>query len=89
MPDTLSYSIYYGATRNMSVKELQKYDVIVTTYQTVVGDHNDSEEASGKKRKRDKGGLFGVAWKVRFPFFSRSAMMKGVGFNLNPADCLG
>lgn len=63
MPDTLSYAVYYGATRSMSAKELQKYDVIVTTYQTVVGDHNNSEEASGKKRKKDKGGLFGVQWK--------------------------
>ncbi|KAI0276598.1 SNF2 family N-terminal domain-containing protein [Russula aff. rugulosa BPL654] len=63
MPDTLSYAVYYGATRRMSAKELQKYDVIVTTYQTVVGDHNGSEEASGKKRKKDQGGLFGVQWK--------------------------
>jgi SWI/SNF-related matrix-associated actin-dependent regulator of chromatin subfamily A3 len=69
MPDTLSYAVYYGATRGMSAKELQKYDVIVTTYQTVVGDHNGSEEASGKKRKKDAGGLFRVPWKVRFPLF--------------------
>ncbi|KAF8502088.1 SNF2 family N-terminal domain-containing protein [Russula emetica] len=63
MPDTLSYAVYYGATRGMSAKELQKYDVIVTTYQTVVGDHNGSEEASAKKRKKDTGSLFGVPWK--------------------------
>lgn len=69
MPGTLSYAVYYGATRNMSVKQLQKYDVIVTTYQTVVGDHNGSEEGSGKRRKKETGGLFGVTWKVRFPFF--------------------
>ena len=69
MPDTLSYAVYYGANRGMTVKELQKYDVIVTTYQTVVGDNNGSEEASGKKRKKDKGGLFGVMWKVRCSSF--------------------
>jgi len=69
MPDTLSYAVYYGATRGMSAKELQKYDVIVTTYQTVVGDHNGSEEASVKRRKKDTASLFGVPWKVRFPLF--------------------
>jgi len=69
MPGTLSYAVYYGATRDMSAEELQKYDVVVTTYQTVVGDHNGSEEASGKKRKKDQGSLFGVSWKVRFPLF--------------------
>ena len=69
MPGTLSYAVYYGATRGMSAKELQKYDVIVTTYQTVVGDHSGSEEASGKKRKKVTGSLFGVRWKVRFPLF--------------------
>jgi SWI/SNF-related matrix-associated actin-dependent regulator of chromatin subfamily A3 len=67
IPGTLSYAVYYGATRSMTPKELQKYDVIVTTYQTVVGDYNGSEEVAGKKRKKDKGGLFGVPWKVRFP----------------------
>jgi SWI/SNF-related matrix-associated actin-dependent regulator of chromatin subfamily A3 len=69
MPGTLSYAVYYGATRSMSAKELQKYDVIVTTYQTVVGDNNGSEEASGKRRKKDKGGLFAIPWKVSFPLF--------------------
>jgi len=69
IPDTLSYAVYYGATRGMSAKELRKYDVIVTTYQTVVGDNNGSEEASGKKRKKDTGSLFGVPWKVRFSLF--------------------
>lgn len=88
MPDTLSYAVYYGATRGMSAKELQKYDVIVTTYQTVVGDHNGSEEASGKRRKKDTGSLFGVLWKVRFPS-SRSPIMKAVGSDVNPAYCAG
>lgn len=69
VPDTLSYAVYYGSTRGISAKELQKYDVVVTTYQTVVGDHNGSEEASGKKRKKGTGSLFGVQWKVRFPLF--------------------
>jgi SWI/SNF-related matrix-associated actin-dependent regulator of chromatin subfamily A3 len=64
VPDTLSYAVYYGATRNMSAKQLQNYDVVVTTYQTVVGDHCNSEETAAKKRKKDTGSLFGVPWKV-------------------------
>jgi SWI/SNF-related matrix-associated actin-dependent regulator of chromatin subfamily A3 len=66
VPDTLSYFVYYGATRGMSVKELQNYDVVVTTYQTVVGEHNTFDEAAGKRRKKDTGNLFGVPWKVSF-----------------------
>jgi len=66
VPGTLSYAVYYGATRSMTPKELQKYDVIVTTYQTVVGEHNGHEEVVAKKRKKDTGSLFAVPWKVRF-----------------------
>ncbi|KAI9449800.1 SNF2 family N-terminal domain-containing protein [Russula earlei] len=62
-PDSLSYVTYYGATREMSAKELQKYDVVVTTYQTVVGGHNGSDEIAGKKRKIQTGSLFAVPWK--------------------------
>lgn len=69
LPDTLSFAVYYGATRGMSAKELQKFDVVVTTYQTVVGEHNGSDETAGKRRKKDTGSLFGVPWKVRFPLF--------------------
>jgi len=64
MPDTLSYVVYYGATRGMSTKELQNYDVVITTYQTVVGEHSSSDGAAGKRRKKDTGSLFGVSWKV-------------------------
>jgi SWI/SNF-related matrix-associated actin-dependent regulator of chromatin subfamily A3 len=80
VPDTLSYAVYYGATRNMSATELQKYDVIVTTYQTVVGELGGSEETvgKGKKRKKDTGSLFGVPWKV--PSCSTSA----TGINADP-----
>ena len=69
LPGTLSFAVYYGATRGMSAKELQKYDIVVTTYQTVVGEHNGFDETAGKRRKKDTGSLFGVPWKVRFPLF--------------------
>ena len=64
MPDTLSYAVYYGTTRGMSADKLQNYDVVVTTYQTVVGEHSGSEETASKKRKKGVGSLFGVQWKV-------------------------
>lgn len=85
VPGTLSFAVYYGATRGMSAKELQKYDVVVTTYQTVVGEHNGFEEAAGKRRKKDAGSLFGVPWKVRFLL----PVMKGAGFDVIPAYCPG
>lgn len=65
MPDTLSYAVYYSTNRDMSAKDLSKYDVVITTYQTVVGEHNGSTDtAAGKKRKKNAGSLFGVQWKV-------------------------
>ncbi|KAI0256048.1 SNF2 family N-terminal domain-containing protein [Lactifluus subvellereus] len=64
VPNTLSYAVYYGTNRDMSAKDLQKYDVVITTYQTVVGEHNGSTDgAAGKRRKKDTGRLFGVQWK--------------------------
>jgi len=73
VPNTLSHAIYYGATRDMSAAELQKYDVVVTTYQTAVGEHNGSEEAAGKRRKKQTSSLFGIPWKVRFCLYRSSA----------------
>ncbi|KAI0305630.1 SNF2 family N-terminal domain-containing protein [Multifurca ochricompacta] len=64
VPEALSYVMYYGAGRDMSAKDLQKCDVVVTTYQTVVGEHNGStDEVVSKKRKKSVSGLFGVQWK--------------------------
>ncbi|KAI0266685.1 SNF2 family N-terminal domain-containing protein [Gloeopeniophorella convolvens] len=63
VPGALSYAIYYGTGRNMSSNDLQKYDVIVTTYQTVVGEHNESTDGVAKKRKKEAGSLFEVQWK--------------------------
>lgn len=64
VPNTLSYAVYYGPGRDLSAKALQKYDVVVTTYQTVVGENSVADEASNKKRRKDKGSLFEVQWKV-------------------------
>lgn len=64
----LSYCIYYGTGRKMTPEQLKKYDVVITTYQTVVKEHDDSLtaraglEPTQKKRKTEKG-MFDVKWK--------------------------
>ena len=37
---SLSYITYYGSGCDLSVKDLQKYDIVVTTYQTIVGENS-------------------------------------------------
>ena len=39
-PGVLTSCVYYGKTRDMSPAELKKYDVVLTTYQTVVKERN-------------------------------------------------
>ena len=65
----LSYCVYYGTGRKMTPDELKKYDVVLTTYQTVATEHgnlgkNGANGPSQKKQKMDKG-LFDMRWKVR------------------------
>ena len=67
-PGALTSCVYYGKTRSMTPAELKKYDVVITTYQTVTQEHDLSVVGKGgapaaKKQKTDKG-LFDVAWKV-------------------------
>lgn len=59
----LSYYIYYGSKRVGSASDLSAYDVVITTYQTVVGEWNDTGSSNGKKRKTERA-LFDVKWKV-------------------------
>ena len=50
----------------MSSAELQKFDVVITTYQIVAGEHADAANTvvpSKKKKKLDRT-LFEVNWKV-------------------------
>ena len=78
-PGALTYCVYYGSTRSMSAQDLQKYDVVITTYQTVAGEHENfqsnaprTSELKGpdKKRKKLDSSLFGVHWKVHHSFTS-------------------
>lgn len=62
---SLTTCIYYGNTRYMSAEELRKYDVVITTYQTVAGEHTDAaKDVPSKKRKKTDQALFDVQWKV-------------------------
>ncbi|EIN11511.1 hypothetical protein PUNSTDRAFT_111629 [Punctularia strigosozonata HHB-11173 SS5] len=68
VPGALTHCVYYGSSRNMTAKELQKYDVVITTYQTVTGEHpepkKDGEPVKKKKKvTAAKGALFDVQWK--------------------------
>ncbi|KII92184.1 hypothetical protein PLICRDRAFT_133581 [Plicaturopsis crispa FD-325 SS-3] len=65
-PGTLTYCIYYGSKRTMTPEQLAKYDVVITTYQTVAGEHTGSDKTDGepsKKKKKVSKGLFDVQWK--------------------------
>lgn len=66
-PGALKYCTYYGATRGMSADELKKYDVVITTYQVISGEHADRAGGQPAKKKKkgtaSEGSLFDVKWK--------------------------
>lgn len=69
VPGVLSYCFYYGSGRNMSAEELSRHDIVITTYQTVAGEHSDApakmeEDGPSKKKKKIERSLFQVKWKV-------------------------
>lgn len=62
----LTYVTYYGANRNLSAEELGKYDVVLTTYQTVVSDHSGGSKTAAEgssKRKKTESTLLNIRWK--------------------------
>jgi SWI/SNF-related matrix-associated actin-dependent regulator of chromatin subfamily A3 len=64
-PDSLAMCTYYGNTRSMSSEELKKYDVVITTYQTVAGEHSDILMGGpSKKKKKTEQVLFNIQWKA-------------------------
>ena len=69
-PGALTSCVYYGATRAMTTEDLKKYDVVITTYQTVTNEHADAaatsagDDGSTKKKRKTQGSLFQVSWKV-------------------------
>ncbi|EMD31673.1 hypothetical protein CERSUDRAFT_88802 [Gelatoporia subvermispora B] len=50
----LTSCIYYGASRSMSPDELKKYDIVITTYQTVTKEHGDMSAGSGESSKKKR-----------------------------------
>ncbi|RDB25140.1 DNA repair protein rad5 [Hypsizygus marmoreus] len=62
--NVLSVCVYYGSNRSMSPEQLGKYDVVITTYQTVTGEHPDTaRDGHVKKKKKIDRTLFDVQWK--------------------------
>ncbi|KAI0779816.1 SNF2 family N-terminal domain-containing protein [Fomes fomentarius] len=63
-PGALTSCVYYGKTRSMTPAELKRYDIVITTYQTVTQEHEVGKGGAppAKKQKMDKG-LFDVGWK--------------------------
>lgn len=57
--------MYYGAGRSLSAKDLSGYDIVITTYQVLTGEHDlpAGDGPSKKKQKKDRS-LFDVKWKV-------------------------
>lgn len=68
-PGTIKYIVYHGSNRSFNSEELAKYDIVITTYQTVSGEHTrdlmNGQSGSSKKRKKSERTLFGVQWKVK------------------------
>ncbi|KAF8345940.1 SNF2 family N-terminal domain-containing protein [Amanita rubescens] len=66
-PGTIEYIVYHGSNRSFNSQELAKYDVVITTYQTVsgeyTGDSTNGQSGPSKKRKKSEKTLFGVQWK--------------------------
>ncbi|KAJ7924933.1 SNF2 family N-terminal domain-containing protein [Mycena leptocephala] len=63
VPGSLTSYVYYGTKRDINPKELQRYDVVITTYQTVAGEYDDKDSAPSKKKKKTEKSLFDVQWK--------------------------
>lgn len=65
----LTTYVYYGASRNIAADELAKHEVVITTYQTVVGEVDPNILTDGhpggrtKKKRKVETGLFDVKWK--------------------------
>lgn len=63
-PRALSCFAYYGTNRNILSSELTTYDIVLTTYQTVMNQFVP-EKRSAKRAKVDlEKSLFDIRWKV-------------------------
>ncbi|KAJ7217931.1 SNF2 family N-terminal domain-containing protein [Mycena pura] len=61
---SLSYYVYYGPKRDIKAADLQQFDVVITTYQVVAGEHDERDpDGPSKKKKKLQQSLFDVRWK--------------------------
>jgi len=71
----LSVCVYYNTNRSLSAAQLAKFDVVITTYQTVAGEYADeARDGPVKKKKKTERTLFDVQWKARL--HRASALMR-------------
>ncbi|KAH8108075.1 SNF2 family N-terminal domain-containing protein [Cristinia sonorae] len=65
IPGKLSACVYYGSGRTMTVEELRQHDVVITTYQTIVSEHDNSTSTAGdgKKKRKVMKALLEMPWK--------------------------
>ena len=71
-PGTMKSCTYHGSSKGLSAAQLQEYDVVITTYQTVTGENVDGSNGTGEptqKKKKVNSTLFEVPWKVCFIHF--------------------
>lgn len=61
---SLSVCVYYNTTRSLSAEEVAKYDVVITTYHTVVSEFAETAKEQGRKKRKVERSLFDVSWKV-------------------------
>ncbi|KAG6873427.1 hypothetical protein C0995_015852 [Termitomyces sp. Mi166 len=60
---SLSVCVYYNTTRSLSAEDLAKYDVVITTYHTVVGEFTETAKEQGRKKRKIERSLFDILWK--------------------------
>lgn len=63
VPGKLSYYVYYGRARQgVSANDLQKHDIVITTYHSISREHQKSLEVGGTKAVESL--LLRFAWKA-------------------------
>ncbi|KAF8318099.1 hypothetical protein DL93DRAFT_2054681, partial [Clavulina sp. PMI_390] len=61
-PGLLRVYTYHDKSRDIAASQLQKYDIVITSYSTVAGEYTAEGQV---KKKRGGNALFGLKWKVR------------------------
>ena len=65
---------YHDKSRDITAAQLQKYDIVITSYNIVAGEfqiHSGAKAEPGPTQKKRKGNntLFNVKWKVQYSHF--------------------